>query len=289
MPAPTPKPAAPARQPAPGWRAAARARILANKRLVVVIGAIVLGLVAAVLTTGSKRRDHTPAPETAPAEQPATAPAPVVIVPSAVVEPPVVEPPPEPDPPERTNPTPQKTPTPPKGTAPARAGTVVFSAADARPGRAELRHPQRTTQVAPDMFPAPWYVNAWKAGIAGEVEVAEVDGAPAVVLRCLPEATVAGIELACTGPGLRVTPTTRYVLRLTYKTDGPVKAWFEARSAPSARTRLSRVDLGTTNGWEVAELEFTSGTDYPLFLVVSNDDLTGESRVYVRSIEVTTP
>jgi serine/threonine protein kinase len=177
----------------------------------------------------------------------------------------------------------------PKNPTPTRPGTVVFSAANARPGRLELRNRQRTTQVAPGMMPPGWLVNAWKAGIAGEVEVADVDGAPAVVIRNLPEATAAGIELACTAPAYEVAPTTRYVLRLTYKADGPTRAWFEARSANSNKAPIKRTILNKTSGWEGADVEFTSEGDHPLFLVVSNDDLTGESRVYIRSIEIITP
>jgi serine/threonine protein kinase len=174
-------------------------------------------------------------------------------------------------------------------TPPVRSGVVVFSAADVRPGLVELRNPQRTSQVAPGMFPGTWHVHAFKAGIAGEVEVADEDGARAVILRNLPEATAVGTELSTTSPVHEVAASTRCVVRLTYKANGPTKAWFEARSSRSARDKITRVNLHKTDGWEVAEIEFTSDTDHPLFLNVSNDDRSGRSRVFIRSIEVTTP
>jgi WD40 repeat protein len=182
------------------------------------------------------------------------------------------------------------TPPPPLAVAPKAAeGKVVFSAADAVPGLVELQYPQRTSQVAPRMIPAGWHVHAWKTGIAAEAEVADVDGVQALTIRNLPESTAHGIELATTAPVMEVAPATRYVVRLTYKADGPTKAWFEARSSRSNRDKITRVNLHKTNGWEVAELEFTSDSDHGLFLNVSNDDRSGRSRVSIRSIEVTNP
>jgi hypothetical protein len=160
-----------------------------------------------------------------------------------------------------------------------------YSAADAKLGRVELKR-KRTSQVAPEMVPPPYFVTAWKDGIVAEAEVLDVDGARAIAMRNLPESTAYAVQIASETSQLTLLPDTKYVVRISYRTDGNAKAWAEARYANSGKAGIRREQLQSTNGgWAVATIEFTSTPEQQLFVVICNENRDAD-RVYVRTIEV---